>query len=600
MADSELKDADAFARLLGKAGLQAPTPSGGGAPVIAPAPATAPRQGDIAGQVAAMTAPTVSSPFSLPRGPAPPVPPVAAPTNLGGSNVDLSGMSAPGALQLKGPPVNVNNIDTSGMNQPGAAPGGVPAQAAGGAAPSVGIPQPAAYTIPAHFDNRNIPIRSETLRQEKNLQVDVLSDEQRLVKAQSDAAAIQANELGHQAETAQTQLAERQGRELDRRASLQDMRAKAQGLVDNVAKQRIDPNAAFNNGDLGSRLNLIVGGALGGVFQSRAHLGSNPFIDQVNKTIDRNIAAQRDNLSNAKDSAGLQMNMLGHLQSELGDERLADNVFAQQQMQVVQNIIEAQTAKRNLPSVQAQGSLALDAVKQKQLDLQKQYDSMAYVKAQTVQPKTATGVDAEKPDDLFVPTGGADRSGNPVGFRARTTDEAKEARIIHDARQQAAPIIERLKSLRAKTSMAERGAGKLGIQTGDLAEIDALQNQLTTIVKPLEQVKSLNDNLQQSSKELAGDWARVGGAPERAGDSFLRGLDNRFDAIEKGQAGQGATSALGVDGKGNIVQHSLGGATQAVSTPQMRQKDGRAYVARDTVQKGVKNLEDFRKKLGAK
>ena len=481
-----------------------------------------------------------------------------------------------------------SNVDLSGM-QPAANANGSTAAPANNATQ----PAPAAVApmrvVPAHFDNSRVPIRSSTLQAEQHLQGDEIRDAEAMDRAQQSQAVIQANALQQQADDAQTQLYARQATEMDRQRQVAAARAQATAAVDDVAKKKIDPNQAYGNSSLGTQLSLAVAGAMGGILAARTG-GRNTFLDTMQTVIQNNMDAQKANLANAKDVANMRQNQLGSLMAQFGDDRQAENVFRQQQYAIAANQVQAQMAKSDLPIVQARGQQALDAIAQKQLELQKQYDQAAYVKAYTV-GGTATG-SGEKPDDLFVPTGP-----NGQGFRARTTDEAKDARIVATVRQQAAPIIAQLQQLRAKTNGAERAAGKMvGYQSPELAKIESLQNQLTTIVKPLEQVRTLSDSVQQSSKDLAGDWSRVTGHPEAAAETFLTGLDNRLDAVERGQGGQGVRNTLGVDAHGNIVQRSIGQASQADSRADVRTDNGRAHVAKDKAQSRAKVLEDFRRK----
>jgi hypothetical protein len=119
-------------------------------------------------------------------------------------------------------------------------------------------------------------------------------------------------------------------------------------------------------------------------------------------------------------------------------------------------------------------------------------------------------------------------------------------------------------------------------------------------VKPLEKQRTISPELKEAAAHLAGDWSGTFGHPEAAAETFLKGLDNRLSSYEQGQAGQGATSALGYDKKGNIEQRSMGLASEAGTTNGLRRDGARAYVARDRTQAGVKNLLQFEKKLGAK
>lgn len=65
--------------------------------------------------------------------------------------------------------------------------------------------------------------------------------------------------------------------------------------------EKVDPNRIFT-GENGStnRMLAIIGGALGGYVQART--GRNPFMDSMNATIERDIAAQKSEIESARDS----------------------------------------------------------------------------------------------------------------------------------------------------------------------------------------------------------------------------------------------------------------------------------------------------------
>ena len=135
------------------------------------------------------------------------------------------------------------------------------------------------------------------------------------------------------AEEQAAQQAEMVAQEQERRRALAQRMQRFDESLRRVAEQRIDPEGFFG-GDFGRRLGAGIVVALG-QFASGLTGGENAALGIINRAIDRNIAAQRDNMSNARSSAALEGQALSQYRSLLGDERAAEAAARAAHLQAV-------------------------------------------------------------------------------------------------------------------------------------------------------------------------------------------------------------------------------------------------------------------------
>lgn len=124
-----------------------------------------------------------------------------------------------------------------------------------------------------------------------------------------------ANEHARQVQLMEQREAERQ----------QDIGSRMQAFdesIRRVADQRIDPEGFFG-GDFGRRLGAGIVVALGQLGAAMGG-GENAALGIINGAIERNIAAQRDNLQNQREGVRMEGQALSQYQRLLGDERAAE------------------------------------------------------------------------------------------------------------------------------------------------------------------------------------------------------------------------------------------------------------------------------------
>ncbi len=140
--------------------------------------------------------------------------------------------------------------------------------------------------------------------------------------------------------------------------------AEAQQQLDEVRNQKIDPNRLMKTDGMG--LMAIIGGLFGGLYMGLNKLDHNPFLDDLNKKIDRDIAAQEKDIDNAHRDVGDRMNLLREQRATFKDNELAKLQTRQLMYEATRNSIEAEAAKYDQPIVAARAQQAISVLDREQ------------------------------------------------------------------------------------------------------------------------------------------------------------------------------------------------------------------------------------------
>lgn len=110
-------------------------------------------------------------------------------------------------------------------------------------------------------------------------------------EATAKAAQAKANEVATQAYMQQAQqITDRYTKQFD------DMQARAESVRQSILNNPVDANKLWNDSSTAGQMATLVGMALGGLAGAQSGRGGNPVMDLVNRTIDRDLAAQEANL----------------------------------------------------------------------------------------------------------------------------------------------------------------------------------------------------------------------------------------------------------------------------------------------------------------
>jgi hypothetical protein len=369
-----------------------------------------------------------------------------------------------------------------------------------------------------------------------------------------------------------------------------DYQAETQRQIDDVRAKKIDPNRAYS--DTGSAIASVIGGLMGGIYQGINKLQSNPFIDQMNKTMDRDIAAQETDLRTAKEAIGERKNMLAEMRATYKDDALAKAQAKNLYIEGAKEELLARAGDYDSPAIQSRVDQGLTALSRMQVDLKlsdlqqkaaaaqaagaaaehrRQLDfqnailldkqRIEHQKADT-EEATAGGKAGHDDTARFVGTG-KDAQGNPTGYVARTTEDAKEREGARIAAKKLIDQIDQVLTIRADQGGAGRAVEQTvhGIYDTKAAnDLAVLESDMTTTAAQAAHLGALSDSDRQLMNSKFHNLNSVGsGAEERL--LRIKAIAERQLRIEEEEAsGARATKTVGANGRERV---DLSGASNA-------------------------------------
>jgi hypothetical protein len=136
--------------------------------------------------------------------------------------------------------------------------------------------------------------------------------------------------------------------------------SEVQRQVDEVREQKIDPGRLMRGDSLGFM--AVLGGVMGGIYMGLNKLDHNPFLDDLNKQIDRDIAAQEKDLDNRRAGVANSMNVLREQRATFKDNDLAKLQTRSLMYAATEEAIKAEAAKYDQPMTQARADQAISTV----------------------------------------------------------------------------------------------------------------------------------------------------------------------------------------------------------------------------------------------
>ncbi len=337
-------------------------------------------------------------------------------------------------------------------------------------------PQQPQYTqpqyVPSHFDERNIPIKAGTRAKMLSTYDNMVGAEQELSRVQQDEAAVTANHMQEEADRAKHSLAGRMQAEDQREEMSRAQLLKLTEMTDAAANGQIDQNqvmaAKGGAGRFSASLGIMLGAGLA------ANGGPNPALDMLNTEIARSIDVQKANLSLKQQGVHNQQNLLGHYREVFGDERMAEMAFENSARQVAIQKLQADAAKSQSPIIAANAKMAVEKLKQMQLDTQAQFEKMSFVHAQMV-GGAPTGAAAISEGLLVkMPDGRV--------LKAPTQEEGIKMRAKVGAASNIQSNIDKALLIRSKASSAEL-LNPYSLVRKSLASLEGETKQLVTVYR---------------------------------------------------------------------------------------------------------------------
>ena len=278
-------------------------------------------------------------------------------------------------------------------------------------------------------------------------------------------------------------------------------------LYQETVNAKIDPNHYWNNH---SRVSAAIGVMLSGLGQGLMKSGSNMALDFINKRIEDDISAQKDDL-------GKRQSLLTYNLSKYKDIRLAQDVTRQQMGTMFQAELAKGAAQANSPIAAANATIAIQGLKQQgaaqRLQMSQSIAQMEAAKTLASGGGSAQGVNMELlPEALrerVVPL-----DGGRLGV-ARNPGEAKDLRDtfsgMNDFQNKLAKV---------KTFMQNKGGNFALWPTQDKAEAAALNNDLLMtyngMSEGIKRLTGIEISKAEGALPKAGDWVTSAG---------IKGLD---------------------------------------------------------------------------
>lgn len=282
-----------------------------------------------------------------------------------------------------------------------------------------------------------------------------------------------------------------------------------QRQLDAVREQKVDPGRLMR-GD-GMAMMGVVGGLLGGLYMGLNKLDHNPFLDDLNRQIDRDIAVQEKNIDGARRDVGDRMNLLREQRATFKDNELAKLQSKQLMYEATKQSIEARAADYDQPIVQARVGQAVSIIDRAQAQTDMEIKAAAQRHAQAM---AAAGAAQMKAQQLEMRKAFADTyADNVKAGMSPAQAEAEAGRMVQNLFQGGAnerpaataagsggdplanvPKTERSEAAKELREHADRENAKKAIDKAfatyaasdvtDRSKRDALKAQVRALIKP--------------------------------------------------------------------------------------------------------------------
>jgi hypothetical protein len=146
----------------------------------------------------------------------------------------------------------------------------------------------------------------------------------------------------------------------------EDYSAETQRQIDDIRTQKIRPPEILQGA---GGVMAVLGGAVGGLYMGINRLSSNPFIDNLNRTIDREIATQEKNLATQKESIAERKGVLADMRATYKDAALARLQARNIYFEAAKEQLASDAATYDSQAIQSRADQAIAAISREQTKL---------------------------------------------------------------------------------------------------------------------------------------------------------------------------------------------------------------------------------------
>jgi hypothetical protein len=270
---------------------------------------------------------------------------------------------------------------------------------------------------------------------------------------------------------------------------------KLQGMVDDIRSRKIDDSNVFAIPGAAGKFFSGIGVAIGAGVQARLGLHQNPSLEIVKNLVEKNMQQQRLKMEQGKDALGAQSSLLGQMQTQFGDQQLADQATKMALMERAKLHAEEVAQTSSVPRIRANAGALAAAIGEQNAKDKIGFDQAAanHVIQRDVMTKpqvfggAPTGVNggaaADSDRQVVIPE---DLGGPNVGNQRWIATSAKSADALRNTVEAAATIhsayqeIAQLEKDHGQTIYSEdspAGARARALINATLGKVGALQGQ---------------------------------------------------------------------------------------------------------------------------
>lgn len=336
--------------------------------------------------------------------------------------------------------------------------------------------------------------------------------------------------------------------------SLADLQRRSEAVVN----AKVNPEQFWegHGGALGSVLAAIAVGM--GQYSASRTGGQNAALGIINSAIDKNIAAQRDNMENNKAGLAAANSLYAQNLAAFGDKESAllatkinyleqAKAFMEQQAALNEGSARAMENKENMLA-KADNQIGDLNLKLAQLG----HTREAMSSSRHYSPGGMVGGGAPKEDDRLI------QMSNGDVYRGRSDPEANKGRKLNAAYENMKNILDEASKIRKQTGLHEYAGKVVGYDSENIAKLQSLSAQATFAMKDLEDAGALDKGVSDQAGKLVGDYSNLTGNPEARGQAYLDTILKKRDAFMRSQIPLVRQLGITETGKGDYAQTSIG------------------------------------------
>ena len=302
-----------------------------------------------------------------------------------------------------------------------------------------GVPQPApqaAARVPA-YDLNSSGLGGAYGMQERGAK--------ELFDAKSKGLADQSTLMGQAADVAKQYDAQVAALQEQRKQAVQQHTQKLEAIQNQIEKEgQINPNRYWQDLSTGGKVTSLIAIMLSGIGGGLTGRGGNPALDIINKSIDNDILAQKDNFSRLKDKYSTQQSAYSLAMQELGNDQAATLAAKASALNAVEMKIKEAVLKSGSKEAAAQAQMALGQVQEEKAKLNMAFNMQMQKMVSSRQATMGAGV--EDPSLLSKPEN-AVKMPNGLWKAASDPDSAKKMREIQLAGKNVEATLKQMKEI---------------------------------------------------------------------------------------------------------------------------------------------------------